>query len=237
MHLATMYSARARAHWERTTEFQITGRLVSDGSNLVAEGPFVLWGSRSRGKLRADVYDPAGKPFLSLSCDSSGTLVYYPGREEAVFIEHGVPLGPGRIRALDAVFLLRTGFPLRIEPEEIVNGAHPDSIHPIQWELAAAGSDTVGLRVGMGPADLFPEAVFWEGGRLQVLSASPDDEYEAWPSGWAMQTADDRWVVEVREIRSPAESWDELWTLRVPVEIDTLGGGPFWEPGWPAGTE
>jgi hypothetical protein len=228
-----MYSARMRTCWERTADFQITGRLVSDGANLVAEGPFVLWGSRSRGSIRADVYDPAGKPFLSVSCDSTGTVIYYPRREEAYFVQGGVPLGPGRITSRDAVFLVRTGFPLWMESTEIVNGARPDSTSPVKWRLAAASPDSsLWLWVGMGPGDLFPETIHWVGGEIRVLSATPGDRYEAWPSGWALETAEDGWVAEIRSIRSPAESWEGLWRLEVPVDVDTLPETPFWEPGW-----
>lgn len=150
-------------------------------------------------------------------------------REERAFLHPGgLSLSSFHLPLRDLLFLLRTGFPRELEPWQIVSGASTSG-SAVEWAFSG-GRDT--LRVRLEPPELFPGSIEWGGGSASVLSASPHDEYEAWPSSWRFESGDLTAVLSISSIRSPAEAWQGVWDLAVPFPAETLKASPSVEPLW-----
>jgi hypothetical protein len=221
------YAARASLSWERTGVFLVRGRASLDGGNLLAEGRFAVWGDAGQGLVRGDFCGPDGRPAVSIRGDSTGMTVYYPRDGEAWFFEEGLPMGRGSLSVGDLLFFLRTGFPVRLQQAEIVNGCDVDDGEAC-W-LFLAGGDTVQTTLRSG---LFPEFTQWPGGRAEVAGSTPVDEWRAWPGGWRIETGSSRIRAEVSSVEEPSEAPPAVWNLEVPVNIDTLDALPRVEPAW-----
>jgi hypothetical protein len=103
-----------------------------------------------------------------------------------------------------------------------------------EWGFTAAATmEPETLLVTMPHPSLFPEAITWPTGRIEIYMSTPGDEYEAWPAGWRLVMDDLEVEVEITNVNSPAEDWPELWSLVVPVSVDTLlPTRPEWRPAW-----
>ncbi len=228
---AELYSGRISFGWENLDCFQMRGRARLTGESLVANGPFVLWGS-SAGLLRGDFYGPGGGPVLSVMADSTGLMAYMPDEGEAFFVEGLLPLGGGGIGPVDAVFLLRTGFPLRLAPWELLEGADPlPGEGLVRWTLSRGAPDSL-LVVDLPYGAFFPRGVYWPGGELRVSSSSPHDEYRRWPWKWEMELMGTGVEMQLTSLDADAVPWEGIWSLAVPVPVDTLSAPPMWGPAW-----
>jgi len=227
---ASLYAARMAFARENLGVFQMRGRASVRDSNLLANGPFVLWGSMPDSLVRGDFYGPDGRPVLSIRIDPSGALVYSPPDETALFCPGGIPVGGGMLPSTDVLHLIRTGFPLQLEQWQVADGAVVSG-SSVEWRFSAAGcSDT--LLVTLGPGDLFPGMIEWDGGSAEITGSTWHDEFNAWPESWVLTVDGSGTGIEVTRLSSPAEPWEELWTLHVPVPVDTLEVLPPWEPAW-----
>lgn len=223
---AEVYASRTAFAWENLSTFQLRGNARLDGSNLVARGPFVLWGDPDRVLLRGDFYGPDGRPVVSVRGDSTGLTVYLPQDEYAFFSPLGLRAGEGTIRTIDVIFLLRTGFPRRLESWQIADLAeYGDGM--VTWGFRAGG-DTMSL--AMEGNSLFPAVCEWGTGGFIIEGASPHDEYRAWP--WTWITRIDRNVVEIEltEIHSRPVPVEGIWNLTIPVPVESIAVRPLWEP-------
>jgi len=215
----TRYWARASFCWENLDHFQLRGRAKALGESLVAEGPFVVWGTRFPPRLRGDMYGPDGRPMVSFFCDTTGFLGYYPGEEAAFFQPGGLQAGGGILPILSLLSLLRTGFP--VPPEHrVLAGLYDDGV----WRFAAAG-DTATLVYDGG---LFPSSLLIGGIEVRVTRSSWHDEYQAWPGGWRVVTSSGSTEFTLSTIDVSTEPWDAIWVLRTPVPVDTLVPGLPW---------
>ncbi len=214
-----LYMARAAFCWENLNHFQIRGRAKAVGKGLVAEGPMVIWGSRFPPRLRGDVYGPDGRPLASFFCDSTGFLCYYPGERSAFFHTAGLRAGNGCLPVISLLALLRTGFPVPPEPRVL-----DETVTEGGWLFTAAG-DTAGLVFEGG---LFPSRLTMGLSSATVTQASAHDEYRAWPSGWLIVTPYGTTEFTITAIDENTPPWDALWSLRVPVSVDTLPPHPPW---------
>lgn len=215
----TRYWARAAFCWENLNHFQLRGRGRAVGESLVAEGPFVVWGTRFPPRLRGDMYGPDGRPVLSFYCDSMGFFGYFPGENAAVFHPIGLRAGRGSLPVLSLLSMLRTGFP--VPPEHWVLA---ELYNDGRWLFEAAG-DTAALEYGGG---LFPSRFVVPGMEAVVTRSSWHDEYQAWPGGWKIVTDYGTTEFTLSTIDVTTEPWDEIWLLRSPVPVDTLTAQPQW---------
>jgi hypothetical protein len=216
---ASRYWARASFCWQNLTHFQLRGRGKAVGESLVAEGPFVLWGTRFPPRLRGDMYGPDGRPVMSFHCDSLGFLVYFPGEGSAVYHPGGLAAGRGHLSALSLLSLVRTGFPA--PPEHwIMAELYRDG----EWRFEASG-DTAVLKYAGG---LFPSGLYIGEMEAAVTRSSWHDEYRAWPTGWKVTTPSGTTEFTVTSIDVDTEPWEEIWILRTPVPVDTLESSPPW---------
>lgn len=224
------YIGRITFAQDYLTSFQLKGSARLCGSNLVARGRFVLWGSASDCLLRGDFYGPDGSPVLSVHGDSTGIIMYFPDDETAVFAPFGMPVGAGTISTEDMIFMLRTGFPLLLEPWVIESGAVTDR-DCIRWDFCIMRAlDSMALE--LEPPGLFPACLAWQDGEILITAASPHDEYSAWPSCWEFHSGETEIELALTDIIHPAVPWSGIWDLSVPVHIDTLAVTPLWKPDW-----
>jgi len=213
------YWARASFCWENLDHFQLRGRARALGESLVAEGPFVVWGTRFPPRLRGDMYGPDGRPMFSFFCDTTGFLGYHPGEDAAFFKPGGLPSGSGVFPVLSLLSLVRTGFP--VPPEHrVLAELYDDGV----WRLEAAG-DTATLTYDGG---LFPSSLVFGDIEVRVTRSSWHDEYQAWPGGWHVVTAYGSTEFTMSTIDVSTEPWDAIWTLRTSVPVDTLEPGTPW---------
>ncbi|MEN8207678.1 MAG: hypothetical protein ABFR50_00350 [Candidatus Fermentibacteria bacterium] len=225
-----LYASRIAFGWERLECFQLRGAARLEGSNLVARGPFVLWGHADEALLRGDFFGPDGRPVISIKGDSTGMLIYMPQDEYASFMPGGLRAGAGTIPVIDIVHLLRTGYPILMESWEIIGGASISGDR-IEWDFCV--TDTVDCMVlSMENDDLFPSECEWKTGEFTIRASSPHDEYNSWPWSWSTRINDNAVELELTEINTSAVPWDGIWEMTVPVPIDTLDSTPFWQPGF-----
>ncbi len=210
---SSRYAARASFCWENLDHFQLRGRARAAGESLVAEGPFVVWGTRFPPRLRGDMYGPDGRPVASFLCDSLGFLCYFPGDGSAFFQPGGLRAGRGVLPVLSILSLIRTGFP--VQPEHWVMVELFDGNG---WRFEAAG-DTAVIEYSGG---LFPSRLALGDMEACVTRSSWHDEYEAWPGGWSVVTASGTTEFTLSTIDVSTEPWEEIWMLRIPVPVDTL---------------
>ncbi|MFO7627372.1 MAG: hypothetical protein R6V62_08960 [Candidatus Fermentibacteraceae bacterium] len=215
----TRYWARASFCWENLDHFQLRGRARALGESLVAEGPFVVWGTRFPPRLRGDMYSPDGRPMISFYCDTTGFLGYYPADETAFFQPGGLKAGRGILSVLSLLALVRTGFP--VPPEHrVLAELYDEGV----WRLQAAG-DTATLAYDGG---LFPSGLVIGDIEARVTRSSWHDEYQAWPGGWRVVTSSGSTEFTLSTIDVSTEPWDAIWTLRTSVTVDTLEPGTPW---------
>ena len=223
-----LYASRIAFGWERLGTFQLRGSARLQGSNLVARGPFVLWGHAEEGLLRADFFGPDGRPVISIKGDSTGMLIYMPQDEYASFMPGGLRAGAGTIPVIDLVYLLRTGYPLVMEAWEITGSASVSG-ETIQWIFCVA--DTLDRMVlSMKDGDIFPSECEWKNGEFTIISSSPHDEYSSWPWSWSTRVNDSAVDLELTGINTSAVPWEGIWEMTVPIPIDTLDFAPYWQP-------
>ncbi|MCK4806725.1 MAG: hypothetical protein KAT09_03715 [Candidatus Aegiribacteria sp.] len=223
-----LYASRIAFGWEKLGSFQLRGNARLQGSNLVARGPFVLWGDAEEGLLRGDFYGPDGRPVISVKGDSTGMLIYMPRDEYASFMPGGLRAGGGTISVIDLVHLLRTGYPLVMEAWEIT-GSASISGERIQWIFCVC--DTVDHMVlSMENGDIFPSECEWRTGAFTIRASSPHDEYNAWPWNWSIRINDRAVDLELTEINISAVPWEGIWEMTVPIPVDTVDSAPFWQP-------
>lgn len=223
-----LYASRIAFGWENLGCFQLKGNARLQGSNLVARGPFVLWGDANGGLLRGDFYGPDGKPVVSIKGDSTGILIYMPRDEYAAFTPGGLQAGGGTIPSADLIHLLRTGYPLTMEAWEITGNAAVIDEN-IQWTFCV--SDTADRMVlTMENGDLFPSECKWGSGEFMINGSSPHDEYNAWPWSWSTRINDNVVDLELTEINTTSVPWEGIWGMNVPIPIDTVIYVPLWQP-------
>ncbi|MBN1434905.1 hypothetical protein JW921_09105 [Candidatus Fermentibacterales bacterium] len=237
--LASSYCARASLGWERLSVFQMTGTARFSGPEVRTRGRFALWGDRAGTRLRGDLYGPDGKPVLSCFADTSGMTAYFPGEETAWFCPGGCPVGEAILTTHDCLCAARTGLPVDPEPWVLMAGALTDTARgSVTWELRPSGRRSgpvpAGdpLRIELKPGELFPGSWSWPGGQALIFLSTPGDEYQSWPGGWRFESQSTVVEIEVVTVNSPADDWPELWSITVPVEIDTLGCVSSWAPSW-----
>ncbi len=221
-----LYASRIAFGWEKLGCFQLLGNASLQGSNLVARGPFVLWGDAEEGLLRGDFFGPDGRPVVSINGDSTGILIYMPRDEYATFMPGGLHAGEGTIPVIDLVHLLRTAYPLVMEAWEITGSASVSG-ERIQWIFCALTDRMV---LSMENGDIFPSECEWKTGEFTVRASSPDDEYNAWPWSWSTRINDNAVDLELTEINISAVPWGGIWEMTVPIPIDTVDSTPLWQP-------
>jgi hypothetical protein len=209
--------------------FQMRGRASLRDGNLLANGPFVLWGSMPDNLLRGDFYGPDGKPVVSIRIDSAGALIYFPVDETAIYSRGGIPIGEGILPVSDLIHLLRTGFPVALEQWQVMDGAVVVN-GKILWTFETFEADT--LEVILEPGDLFPDDISWDSGSASITGSTYHDEFNAWPEKWILFADGTGTEISTTALISPAEPWDELWNLNVTIDIDTLAPAPAWQPAW-----
>ena len=225
-----IYASRISFGWRNLDCFQLRGNVRLQGSNLVARGPFVLWGSVPDIMLRGDFYGPDGRPVLSMNGDSTGILIYMPQDDYAVFMPGGLQTGSGTITTNDLIYLIRTGFPLLLESWMIAEGAHIGH-GTIEWSFTVPDS-TGYMHLSMHSGDLFPSICIWDSGRFEITASSPHDEYRAWPWNWILSINSNSVNIELTDINSSAIPWEGIWEMIVPIPVDTLDSSAFWQPAW-----
>ena len=225
-----IYSSRISFGWQNLDCFQLRGNARLEGSNLVARGPFVLWGSVRDNRLRSDFYGPDGKPVLSMKGDSTGLLIYMPQDDYAIFMPGGLQAGSGTISTNDLIYLIRTGFPILLESWMITDGALilNDSI---EWSFTVPDS-TGYMYLSMKSGDLFPSICIWDSGQFEITASSAHDEYKAWPWEWTLSINSNSVNIELTDINSSAIPWEGIWEMIVPIPVDTLVSNALWEPAW-----
>ena len=180
--------------------------------------------------MRADFYGPDGLPVASLRCDSTGALIYLPDDRQATYYPGGFPLGDALVGCRDILGLVRTGFPLRLPQWVMVEGGALET-PLVVWSLESRPGGTPAMSVVLSPGSLFP-ALRWPGGSLEVTSAGPGDVFEAWPTSWQLAADGNQLSLNIRAIRTPDTAPDPVWTLQVPVPVDTVRLGRRWDPAW-----
>lgn len=223
---AEVYASRTAFAWENLSTFQLRGNARLDGESLVARGPFVLWGDPREVLLRGDFYGPDGKPVVSLRGDSTGLTVYLPQDEYAFFTPLGLQVGEGTIETRDLLFLLRTGFPMLLEPWQISDLVDCGG-GSMAWEFRAGG-DTMSLVMESG--SLFPAACSWSNGGFSIVAASPHDEYRAWPWKWLTAINGNTVEIELTESGIRPVPGEGIWTMAVPFPPESIGSRPSWQP-------
>ncbi len=225
-----IYASRISFGWGNLGCFQLRGNVRLQGSNLVARGPFVLWGSTLDNLLRGDFYGPDGKPVLSMNGDSTGILIYTPQDGYAVFMPGGLQTGSGTISTRDLIYLIRTGFPLLLESWMIADGALIGN-DTIEWSFTVP--DSAGyMYLSMNSGDLFPSICIWDSGKFEITASSPHDEYRAWPWKWILSINSNSVSIELTDINSSAVPWEGIWEMIVPIPVDTLDASTSWQPAW-----
>jgi len=223
-----LYASRIAFAWENLDSFQMKGNARLQGSNLVARGPFVLWGNAEEGLLRGDFYGPDGKPVVSIKGDSTGMLIYFPQDEYATYMTGGLHIGGGAISVVDLIHLLRTGYPIMMEAWEITGSAFTAG-EEIQWVFCV--SDTVDRMVlTMKSGSLFPSKCIWKSGNFMIHSTSPHDEYNSWPWSWSTRINNSDVDIELTEINTTVIPSEGIWGMIVPIPIDTIDYIPPWRP-------
>ncbi|MCD4847065.1 MAG: hypothetical protein K8R76_02610 [Candidatus Aegiribacteria sp.] len=225
-----IYASRISFGWGNLDCFQLRGNARLQGSNLVARGPFVLWGSTLDNLLRGDFYGPDGSPVLSMNGDSTGILIYMPQDDYAVFMPGGLQTGSGTITTEDLIYLIRTGFPLLLEAWMIADGAKVDN-GIIEWFFTVPDSMEY-MHLSMYSGDMFPSICIWDSGRFEITASSPHDEYRAWPWKWILSINSNSVSIELTSINSSAIPWEGIWEMIVPIPVDTLCSSACWQPGW-----
>ncbi len=225
-----VYAARVSLALERLDVFQIRGRARLDGPNLAAEGPFVLWGDAGAPLLRADFYGPDGHPVVSLRSDTTGSLVYYPDEGRATFYPDGFPLGDALLDCSDLVCLVRTGFPLRL-PQWVISLGGATAGSAVTWTVVSLPEARDTMEVELSPGSAFP-SMEWEDGRAEITSASPGDIYTAWPTSWRLSGAEKGLDMAIRSIEEPDPPPPAVWSLDVPVPVDSVPLQRRWGPAW-----
>ncbi len=221
-----LYASRITFGWQNLDCFMLRGIARLQGSNLVAHGPFVLWGDTEKCLLRGDFYGPDGKPVVSLRGDSAGMLIYMPQEEFASFSPLGLPAGGGTISTIDLIHLLRTGYPLLMEAWEITGNASISG-ERIQWAFCA--SDSLDRMVlSMEDGNIFPSECVWNSGEFTINASSPHDEYNAWPWSWTTRINGTAVELELTEINTSAVPWEGIWEMTVPIPVDTADCTPLW---------
>jgi hypothetical protein len=223
-----LYASRIAFGWQKLGCFQLRGNARLQGSNLVAHGPFILWGDTSNSLLRGDFYGPDGRPVVSVRGDSTGMMVYMPQDEYAVFMPGGLHAGEGTLPVRDLIHLLRTGFPIEMEAWEIT-GCASISGDAIQWAFCS-GDSLDRMVLSMDYKEIFPTECEWGTGEFSISASSPHDEYNAWPWGWTTMINGNSVDLELTDINTNVIPWEGIWGLMIPVHIDTLAISPFWEP-------
>ncbi|MBD3278189.1 MAG: hypothetical protein GF388_07815 [Candidatus Aegiribacteria sp.] len=197
-----------------------------EGESLVARGPFVIWGDAEAVLIRGDFYGPDGKPAVSLNGDSSGITVYLPGEETAFFFPRGIRAGGGTLSTEDLVFLLRTGYPV-MSPSWGITDNVSAAAGMLTWSFITDDSvHSMALR--MKPDHLFPEECLWHDGGFAINGASAHDEYRSWPWNWSVQFNETEVSIELTELDTEAEPWESIWSMNVPVPVDTVAKAPLW---------
>jgi len=222
-----LYSSRAAFAWQNTGTFQLRGSARLEGASLVARGPFVLWADPDNSLIRGDFYGPDGKPVVSVKGDSAGVAVYLPQEEYASFSPRGMRAGGGTLPVTDLIFLLRTGFPLLMEQWQITDLVQ-FSEDGMQWRFSAGEDHRMVL--SMEPDALFPSGCSWGSGNFTIEAASPHDEYRAWPWRWKLLINDNEVELELTDITITEVPSPGIWSLFVPVGVDTLDEVPLWQP-------
>ncbi len=223
-----LYASRIAFGWENLESFQLRGNARLQGSNLVARGPFVLWGDADEGLLRGDFYGPDGRPVVSIKGDSTGMLIYMPQDECAIFMPGGLRAGGGIIQTIDLIHLLRTGYPLVMEAWEITGSASVTN-EQIQW-LFCVSDTTDRMVLTMENGNIFPSECKWKSGEFMIQGSSPHDEYNAWPWSWSTRINDSAVDLELTEINTTAVPWEGIWMMTVPIPVDTVDCIPLWQP-------
>ncbi len=223
-----LYASRIAFGWEKLGSFQLRGNARLQGSNLVARGPFVLWGNAEEGLLRGDFYGPDGRPVVSIKGDSTGVLIYMPQDEYASFMPGGLCVGGGTLPVIDLVHLLRTGYPLVMEAWEITGSASVSG-ERIQWIFCVC--DTVDRMIlSMENGAIFPSECEWKTGEFTIRASSPHDEYNSWPWSWSTRINNSAVDLELTDINCSVVPWEGIWEMTVPILIDTVDSAPFWQP-------
>lgn len=223
-----LYASRIAFGWEKLGSFQIRGNAWLSGSNLVARGPFVLWGDAADGLLRGDFYGPDGRPVVSVKGDSTGILIYMPRDEYAVFMPGGLRAGGGTIPVIDLIHLIRTGYPLVMEAWEITGSASVSG-EKIQWVFCVPDT-TDRMLLSFENGEIFPSECVWKTGEFTINASSPHDEYNAWPWSWSTRINESAVELELTEINTSAVPWGGIWEMAVPIPVDTVDSAPFWQP-------
>jgi len=221
------YAGRAAFGWKNLSTFLLKGRARLEGRGRVAGGRFVLWGDPRESLLRGDFFGPDGKPVVSFRGDSTGVTVYCPRDEYAFYCPGGLPLGEGVLSSEDLLFLVRTGFPLHMEPWQMVETAEVDA-GEIIWIFEAGSGDTMLLKMNDGV--LFPESCSWKGGGFTIDAASPHDEYRAWPWKWEFDFNGENIIIELTEVNFTEVPDKSIWSLFVPFHVDTMDVRARWIP-------
>jgi len=213
------YAARASWQWETTSHFLIRGRARLMGENQVFSGPVILWASKDMSAVRADFCGPDGSPQVSLLLDSAGCLIYQPQQSTAFYVSGGIPVGGGCFDVNSVISLIRTGYPGIPVLWEIVDSSDTTVSSENRWLFVSSGLDTA--VVSLNRADLFPSLsagdVF-----LEVTAASWHDQFNAWPMEWNLSSQAVNAVIRIRSYDTDTEPDDSVWSLVVPVPIDTL---------------
>ena len=227
---AELFGSRSAFLWQNTTVFQMRGSCRLEDAGLVARGPFVLWGSAVDTLLRGDFYGPDGGPVVSLMADRYGMTVYLPEEEYALFTPAGLSAGAAVLPTIDLIHMLRTGFPMVLEPWMISEGAVPDG-GMVSWSFTAPGA-VEDMILTLEHGSLFPSTCSWSDGELRITAASPHDEYSAWPWKWETDIAGKTVELELTQVNTDVVPWEGIWSLTVPVAIDTATSAPTWGPAW-----
>ena len=226
---AEFYASRCAFQWQNLDTFLMRGNARLQGSNLVARGPFVLWGDGPGERLRGDFYGPDGHPVVSVQGDSTGILLYLPRDEAAVFMPMGLQSGGGTLATADLVHLLRTGFPAVMEAWQMVDAAGIDNGRLFWRFITSDSSETMVL--SMEDGDLFPYECSWISGYFTIEASSPHDEYRAWPWCWTISVDSQRVELELTEVGSAEIPHEGIWGMNVPVPVDTVVCSPLWQSG------
>jgi len=227
---AELFGTRASFMWQNTDVFQIRGNCRLEDASLVARGPFVLWGSAPDTLLRGDFYGPDGGPVVSLRADPTGMTLYFPEEGSALFTPIGLRTGDAVLPTIDLIHMLRTGFPMLLEPWMISDGAiaSEGSVH---WNFTSIDESTL-MTLTLQNGSLFPSVCFWSGGELRITAASSHDEYNAWPWKWETEIDGSTVELELTHVNAEAVPWEGIWNLTIPLPVDTIAAAAPWTPVW-----
>ncbi len=220
------YAARAAWQWQGTNHFLVRGRARLSGENQVFSGPFLLWASKELSAVRADFCGPDGSPLVSLLQDSTGCLVYYPKEEQAFHFTAGLPAGAGYLNVNAVISLIRTGFPAVPVQWDMVASCDTSTAEENRWVFVTSSSDTA--VVSLEHSRSFPE-LHTDDLILQISASSWHDQFNAWPMEWQMESSSLNTIIRIRSYDTSADPPDGIWSMTVPVPIDTIyGDGGSW---------